>query len=243
MSPFDPKKFAPEGDSGGRESKPYSGNVIDAYFTEGTYGIQLVLKTALDEADAMLYPWMTSGEDTRWFGVGKISVTRGEKWVPWSLVGDGLAVKGDKEDRMFRADSDAGRLVAALFALPGVEGLPDDFDPRAAKSWKGLHITWGPLPVTRQRKNESTDKYESYTADMDLPVALGGVSSAPAPEVDLAAFGLTEDQLHALMEIDHTLADPQWASAALSVLGLASNQQFVIAISNNVAGVRAAVPF
>lgn len=243
--PFDPQKFAPEGDASGREAKPYTGTVIDAFFVTSQYGReQLTLRTLLDEADQMLYPWMQSGEDTRWFDLGGIQTARGEKFAKWEIVGDGTAVKGDSDARMFRADCDMGRLCAAVFALPNVSDLPDDFDPRVAASWKGLTFTWGNVMVQKRQKQDD-DTWKNVTVPMELPTAMGaGVTHEVALAVDLATLGLTDEQKEALIVANTTDAsDAQFASAALSIPGLMANNVFVQTLNTNVKGLRGSLPF
>lgn len=239
--PFDPQKFKPEGDSGSRESKPYTGTVIDAWFEEGQYGVQLVLQNRLDEADQMEYHWMASGEDKRWFGAGKIAVAKTGPREPWQVIGDGAAVKGDKEDRMFRGDSDLGRLLNQLFSLPNVSDLPEDFDPRVAASWKGLHIGWGPVPVVKRTQVDGD--WKDMTVNMDLPVSLGaGATAESTPDVDLDALGLSAEQVTALSKLAQPgTSDSEFVGQAVVVI--AGNAAATKVLTSNPTGFRQALPF
>lgn len=251
---FDASKFQPEGDSGGRESKPYSATVIDAYFEEKDYGPQLVLQNRLDEADQMEYHWMASGEDRRWFGTGKIQVERGKPFQAWSIVGGGAAIKGDTDDRMFRNDSDLGRLWNQIASLPNVSELPDDFDPRVAASWKGLHFRWAAVPVRKQRVKKDAngndvlnDKgkmtYEGFDTSMDLPIEMGsGTSVTAGPDVVLDDLGLTPEQVTALSKLAQPgVSDSDFVGQAVVVV--AGNQAATKALTSNPAGFRSALPF
>lgn len=238
---FDKDKFQPEGDSGGKESKPYSATVIDAFFEEKEYGPQLVLLNRLDEADLMDYAWMASGEDKRWFGTGKIQVERGKPFVPWSIVGSGAAIKGDTDDRMFRGDSDLGRLWNQILALPNVSDLPEDFDPRVAASWKGLHFKWGPVPVTK--RTEVAGVWKSVAQNMDLPVEMGGVVTAAVEDVDLDSLGLTTEQIDALGKLSQPgVSDSDFVGAAMSVPGVMANAAVVKVLTSNPRGLRQSLP-
>ena len=239
---FDPNKYQTEGDSGGRESKPYSATVIDAWFEEKDYGPQLVLQNRLDEADLMDYAWMASGEDKRWFGCGKIQVERGKPFVPWSIVGSGAAIKGDTDDRMFRGDSDLGRLWAQVLTLPNVSELPEDFDPRVAASWKGLHFRWGPCPVTKRVQVDG--EWKAVAQNMDLPVELGSGSVVAVEDVDLDTLGLTGEQIDALSKLSTPGTDDStFVGAAMSVPGVMANAAVVKVLTSNPRGLRQSLPF
>jgi hypothetical protein len=251
-----PRLLNTEGSADGRDELLYSGTVIDAFFTSNEYGESLGVRSRLDEADLLLNPWMESGEHTRYFKLGRIAAQRGEKRIAWTVLNDGAAVKGDTEDRMFRADSDIGRLVDHIAQLPGVNDLPDDFDPRVAASWKALgHVTWGLVPVTKQlptgnkvtdKKGVERDEFKPTQTKMVLPLAIGGgVAVAEVEPVDIDSFGLTSDQIAALAKAaaDNPTDDKAFLGAAFKIEGIMSNSPFVAVLTSNTAGVREALPF
>ena len=248
-----PNLLKTEGSADGRDIIVYAGTVTDAFFTENEYGQSLGVRSRLDDNDLLLFPWMESGEHTRYFKLGKIAANRNEPRIAWTILGDGTAVKGDTDDRMFRADSDLGRLIDQLAKLPNVATLPDDFDPRVAASWKALgHVVWAEVTVTKsmptgEKTDKGRDEFKPQPVKMVLPVEFGtggATVTAPVVAVDLISLGLTDEQRDALSVINAAAAsDAEFQSKSLGVPGVMGNQAYVKAVQDNPAGVRNTIPF
>lgn len=237
-----PALLKTEGSADGREDILYTGTIIDAYFTEGTYGWQLALRSRVSDTDLLNFPWMESGEHTRWFGLG----------TGWASVDSGQTathVSGDT-DKSFHAASTMGRLINALAALPNSDDLGDAFDPRVAKCWKGLTLTWDLVTASLSRRVEGEvdakgkPKYEKYTGKIVMPVALGEAVAIAATPVDLDTLGLTVEQTAELARVSQPgVTDDAFRAAALSIPGVMANPEIVKALNTNTAGLRQALPF
>lgn len=239
-----------EGSADGRDALLYGGAVIDAFFVENEYGQSLGLRSRLDDNDLLVFPWMESGEHTRYFKLGKIAASRNEARISWTMIGNGEAVKGDTDDRLFRADSDIGRLIDQLVALGAGDVLPDDFDPRKAASWKALgHVTWGEVQVTKQmptgaKTAKGRDEFKATKVPMELPVAIGGsTATAVVEDVDLDSLGLTTEQIDALGALSTPGTDDSaFVGAAMSVPGVIANAAIVKVLTTNPRGLRQSLP-
>lgn len=246
-----PNLLKTEGSADGRDIIVYAGTVIDAFFTENEYGQSLGIRSRLDDTDLLNFPWMESGEHTRYFKLGKIQSLRGQPRIAWQILDDGASVKGDTDDRMFRADSDIGRLIDQIAGLL----TTDDFDPRVASYWKQLgHVTWGEVTVTKSmptgekvadKSGTMRDEFKPTPVKMVLPTAIGGgiAPAAPIEQVDLSAYSLTEIQKDALATLHGTATtDAQFTAGAFAIDGIMGNAEFVKVLNGNVAGVRDALP-
>ena len=250
-----PNLLKTEGSADGRDDLIYSGTVIDAFFVSNEYGQSLGIKTRLDDADLVRYAFLESGEHTQYFGLGKIAAVRSEPRIAWQVVDDGKAVKGDTDDRMFRADSKIGRLIDQLATLPNIDVLGDDFDPRLAEHWKRLgHVKWDHVVVQRSmptgerkpdRKGVMRDEFKVQSVKEVLPVTLGGAETTPYVEaVDIDSFGLTSEQKLALSDAAKANPDDKaFVAACFAVPGVMANSPFVTVLNANPAGVRESLPF
>lgn len=194
---FDP--FALEEGGGGIDA--FTGTITQAFWQPGEYGTSLCIVSMFDHPE--LFPAKEDGTYTGFYPAGK----------GWNTEDGGESVVHETGDdgKNFRKDSGVGRLVAALGAIPGVRDLlPSDFDSRKASSYKGLHLEWGRVPVTKRKPKVDADGNRVLDASGKevwgeveetqlLPVGIvGAASSNGAGTLNVDDLGLDMETLTAL---------------------------------------------
>ena len=222
-------------EEGGGGLDGFTGVVDEAYFADGEYGVSLMIRIKFDDPEN--FPRFEDGCFTRYFGCGK----------GWSTQANGDSIVHEGGDsKRFNKSSKVGQLIGQLGAVPGVRDTLATFNPYQASSWKGLHLTWGQVPVEKRRRvkdehGNDTDKWESYQGTELLPTALAGTASAATVE----AFNLS-DITGVDMTVLHSIAnladsEKAFMEAIIGNPALATNPSLMGAVSKNLAGVYAAL--
>ena len=225
-------------EEGGGGIQAFTGTIVDTYFTENEYGLSLMVKSAFDDPEN--YVRFEDGCFTRYFPCGP-------KWQ--TTDGGTTAEHPDGDTKKFNTSTKIGQFLAALNQVPGIEDVvAADFSAYTAGSYKGLHLTWGQVPVQRRRMKKDdngadTGTWESYEASELLPVAVAGAST-PAdtvPSVDITTLGLTPEQSDALLKLAATAtSDAVFIEGVTKIDGVMGTPAFMAALSKDTAGLRAA---
>ena len=226
-------------EEGGGGIQSFTGTIVDAYFTENEYGLSLMVKSAFDDPEN--YVRFEDGCFTRYFPCGP-------KWQ--TTDGGATASHPDGDTKRFNTSTKIGQFLAALNAVPGIEDVVDPtFSAYTADSYKGLHLTWGQVPVQRRRmkKDETgadTGTWESYEASELLPVAIAGQAAPTAdevPSVDITTLGLSPEQNDAVLKLAATATtDAAFIEGVTKIDGLVTLPAFMQAMAKDTAGLRAA---
>ncbi len=170
-------------EEGGGGIQGFTGVVDEAYFSDGEYGVSLMVRIKFDDPEN--YPKFEDGSFTRYFSVGK----------GWSTSDGGDTITHEAGDsKRFNKSSKIGQLIGQMGSVAAIRESLADFNPYQAKSWKGLHMEWGQVPVEKRRRVKDdngidTDKWESYAATELLPVGLAGAAgTASAAPFDLSSI-------------------------------------------------------
>lgn len=170
-------------EEGGGGIQGFTGVVDEAYFSDGEYGVSLMLRIKFDDPENFVK--FEDGSITRYFGCGK----------GWSTTDGGDTVTHEAGDnKRFNKSSKIGQLIGQMGSVAAIRESLAEFNPYEAKSWKGLHLEWGQVPVEKRRRVKDdngieTDKWESYAATELLPVALAGApGTASAEPFDLSVI-------------------------------------------------------
>lgn len=222
-------------EEGGGGIQGFTGIIDEAYFSDGEYGLSLMLRIKFDDPENFVK--FEDGSITRYFGCGK----------GWTSADGGDTCQHEAGDnKRFNKSSKIGQLIGQMGSVQTIRESLADFNPYEAKSWKGLHLEWGQVPVEKRRRVKDdngieTDKWESYQATELLPVALAGapgtVSAAPfnlttITGVDmpvLVAAASAADTEKGLME------------AIIGNPNLATNPSLMAAVSKDLAGLYTAL--
>jgi hypothetical protein len=222
-------------EEGGGGVQEFTGVVDEAYFSDGEYGVSLMIKIRFDDPEN--FPRFEDGCFTRYFSVGK----------GWSTRDGGDTVTHEAGDgKRFNKSSKIGALIGQMGSVPAIRESLTDFNPYEAKSWKGLHLHWGQVPVEKRRRVKDdngmeTDKWESYAATELLPVGLAGSANGQAPATfDLAT--LTNVDMASLVLLGQMAAtDKAFMEAVIANPALATNASLMAAMSKNLSGLVAAL--
>jgi hypothetical protein len=216
-------------ETGGGGLDGMTGIITNAYFKEGDYGLSLYVETTFDDPEN--YPKFEGGTIGRHFGCGKGWITKDN--------GETAVHESGDESKAYNARSGIRTLVRQLGSVEGVREAYPDLNPYIAKSFVGLHLEWANVPVSKQRRNEATDKWEEVPGNTELlPVRMMGGAAAPEA-LDLSTLNLTPEQHGAL-------ANAATDDAFMKVLlesGLTSNTQVMSLVSKDLKGFRAALTF
>jgi len=222
-------------EEGGGGVQEFTGIVDEAYFSDGEYGVSLMVRIRFDDPEN--FPRFEDGCFTRYFSVGK----------GWSTKDGGDTVTHEAGDgKRFNKSSKVGQLIGQMGSVQSIRETLTDFNPYEAKSWKGLHLHWAQVPVEKRRRVKDdngmeTDKWESYAATELLPVGLAGATNGQAP----ATFNLdslTGVDIPALV-ILASMADTDKAfmEAVISNPALATNPVLMGAMSKDLPGLVASL--
>lgn len=223
-------------EEGGGGLDGFTGVIDEAYFSEGEYGVSLMIRTKFDDPEN--YPRFEDGCYTRYFSVGK----------GWTTKDGGDTIVHDAGDnKRFNKSSKIGVLVGQMGSVSAIRETLADFNPYQAKDWKGLHLQWGQVPVEKRRRVKDehgidTDKWESYPATELLPVGIGGSSSNGAAPAGFDLSTLKDVDMATLIGVAH-LADNDKAfmEAVIGNTALATNASLMGAMSKNLSGLVAAL--
>lgn len=223
-------------EEGGGGLQGFTGTVNEAYFSDGEYGVSLMIRIRFDDPEN--YPRFEDGCFTRYFSVGK----------GWSTKDGGDTVIHDAGDgKRFNKSSKIGVLINQMGSVPSIRETLTDFNPYEAKSWKGLHMEWGQVPVEKRRraKDENgleTDKWESYQGTELLPVNLAGAASNGQAPTSFDLTTLKDVDMAALIGAAHLAdTDKAFMEAVISNTTLATNASLMGAMSKNLSGLVAAL--
>ena len=222
-------------EEGGGGIQEFTGIIDEAYFSEGEYGLSLMLRIKFDDPEN--YPKFDDGTFSRYFSTGK----------GWATRDGGETVNHEAGDnKRFNKSSKIGKLINQMGTVSSIRESLTDFNPYQAKSWKGLHLKWGQAPVEGRRQikddnNMDTGKWESFATTELLPVALAGVVATSTVEAfDLnTIIGVDMTVLTALASLADT--DKAFMEAIISNPSLATNPSLMGAVSKNLSGVLAAL--
>ena len=235
---FDP--FALEEGGGGIEA--FTGIVTDAYWQEGDYGVSLLLKSTFDNPE--LFPAKEDGTYTQFYAAGK----------GWSTGDAGETVTHEGgPDKNFRKDSGVGVLIGAIASIDGIrDSLPSDFDTRRAASYKGLHLEWGRVPVSKRKPKvdedgnrvqdtQGKDIWVEVEVNQLLPVGIvgGTTSSNGSGSVDVTTLGLDMADQVTLSELAKTLEDGPFMVEVAK--GYSGNSALMTALTKDTAGTKKAL--
>ncbi len=222
-------------EEGGGGIQGFTGIIDEAYFSDGEYGLSLMLRIKFDDPENFVK--FEDGSITRYFGCGK----------GWTSADGGDTCQHEAGDnKRFNKSAKIGLLIGQMGSVSSIRESLAEFNPYEAKSWKGLHLEWGQVPVEKRRRVKDdngieTDKWESYQATELLPVGLAGapgtVSAAPfnlttITGVDmpvLVAAASAADTEKGLME------------AIIGNPNLATNPSLMAAVSKDLAGLYTAL--
>lgn len=222
-------------EEGGGGVQEFTGVIDEAYFSDGEYGVSLMIRIRFDDPEN--FPRFEDGCFTRYFSVGK----------GWSTKDGGDTIAHEAGDnKRFNKSSKVGALIGQMGSVPAIRETLTDFNPYEAKSWKGLHLHWAQVPVEKRRRVKDangleTDKWESYAATELLPVNLAGASNGQAPAVfDLGS--LTGVDLPALVLLAGMAdSDKAFMEGVIGNPTLATNPALMGAMSKNLSGLVAAL--
>jgi hypothetical protein len=214
-------------EEGGGGIQSFTGVIVETYFTENEYGLSRMVKSKFDDP---------------------------ENYVKFE---DGCftAVHESGPDKKFNSQTKNGQFLAALNSVPGIEDAVDaSFSAYKASSLKGLHLTWGQVPVKKRKPvvdAEGNDVLDASGkvkwADVPdatelLPVALGGQPAGQATLLlDVQTLGLSDDQFAAVVALAESAADDgKFIEGVAKISGLMAVQPFMAAVAKDVAAVRQA---
>lgn len=232
-------------EEGGGGIQSFTGTIVEAYFTENEYGLSLMLKSQFDDPEN--YVRFEDGCFTRYFPCGK----------GWTTSDGGeTATHPDGDTKKFNTASKVGQLCGALNAVPGIEDAVDsNWSAYVAKSWQGLHLTWGQVPVKKRKpKTDETGadvldaNGKQVWVDVDgatelLPVAVAGGVQAPVQTalIDTTTFGLDAVQTDALTVLAQAVdTDAKFIEGVTKIDGVMANKAFMAAMASDVGALRAA---
>ena len=227
-------------EEGGGGLDGFTGKVEEAYFGENEYGCSLMIKSKF--ADPENYVRYEDGTYTQYFPCGKGWTTQD---------GGDTATHEGGDTKRFNKSTKVGMLVSAIANIDGIgDALPADWSAYTSKSWQGLDLTWGRVPVEKRRPAKDADgvetgQWESYQDTMLLPVALAGqaVPSANGQGtlLDITNLALSDDQTNALQSLATSSAtDAKFIEGATKIDGVMMNKQFMAALAADVTALRLA---
>jgi hypothetical protein len=231
-------------EEGGGGIQSFTGVIVETYFTENEYGLSRMVKSKFDDPEN--YVKFEDGCFTRYFPCG-----------PGWTTSDGgeTAVHESGPDKKFNSQTKNGQFLAALNSVPGIEDAVDaSFSAYKASSLKGLHLTWGQVPVKKRKPVVDADGNDVLDAsgkvkwaDVEgatelLPVALGGQPAGQASLLlDVQTLGLSDEQFAAVVALAETAADDgKFIEGVAKISGLMAVQPFMAAVAKDVTAVRQA---
>lgn len=222
-------------EEGGGGIQGFTGVVDEAYFSDGEYGLSLMLRIKFDDPENFVK--FEDGSITRYFGCGK----------GWSTADGGDTCQHEAGDnKRFNKSSKIGQLIGQMGSVSSIRESLADFNPYEAKSWKGLHLEWGQVPVEKRRRVKDdngieTDKWESYAATELLPVALAGAPGTVSAEpFDLTTIVAVDEK--ALLAAAGNADSPKaLMEAIIGNPNLATNPSLMAAVSKDLAGLYTAL--
>ena len=216
-------------EEGGGGIQQFTGTVDEAYFSDGEYGLSLMLRIKFDDPEN--YPKFEDGSITRYFGCGK----------GWTTADGGDSCQHEAGDsKRFNKSSKIGQLIGQMGSVSAIRDTLADFNPYTAKSWKGLHMEWGQVPVEKRRRVKDdngidTDKWESYSATELLPVGLAGGGVSAATPFDLSTVQGADDPV-LLAVVNDAATEKEFMEGIIGSPMLATNPSLMAAVSKDLSG-------